>query len=81
MSSHHTQKCLNLHHNQVSAGKARKEQNQMDRLHNFLEMRKQLRLEYNCVLSFAFLCFAYTTLATPFYLKYILYSLGVAPAW
>jgi len=72
MSSHHTQKYFNLHHDQVNAGRARREQRQGDRLQNFLEMRKQLRLEYNCVLVFAFICFAYTMLATTTYLGYVI---------
>lgn len=81
MSSHHSQRCTNLHHDQVNAGKARREQRRWDRLQNFLGMREQLHSEYNCVLSFAFLCFAYTMLAIPFYLMHVLYSLGITPTW
>ena len=72
MSSHRSQRCTNLHHNQVNTGKARKEQRQGDKLQNFLEMRKQLRMEYDCMLSFAFICFAYTVLATSVYLGHII---------
>lgn len=68
MSSHHSQEYFNLHHDQVNASKARREQRQMDRLHNFLEMRKQLRAEYNCMLGIGFICFAYTMFATAVYL-------------
>lgn len=72
MSSHRSQRCTNLHHDQVNAGIARREQRQGDRLQNFLEMRKQLKMEYNCMISFAFICFAYTMLATSVYMGYIL---------
>jgi len=81
MSSHHSQEYFNLHHDQVNAGRARRLQRQAERLHSFLTMRKQLRLEYNCMLSFGFICFAYTMLATPFYLRYVLNTLGITPAW
>jgi len=74
MSSHHSQECFNLHHSQVNAGKARRLQHQAERLHSFLTVRKQLRLEYNCVLVFSFICFAYTMLATSVYLGYIIYG-------
>ena len=81
MSSHHSEKCFNLHYDQVNSGKARRLQRQVERLQNFLDKRKELRMEYNCMLSFSFICFAYTMLATPFYLKYVLYSLGITPTW
>ena len=72
MSSHHSQECFNLHHSQVNAGKARREQRREDRLRNFLETRRLLRSEYNCMLVFGFICFAYTMLATTVYLGYII---------
>ncbi len=72
MSSHHSQECFNLHHDQVNAGKARREQRQWNRLQNFLELREQLKMEYNCVLVFSFICFAYTMIATSVYLGYII---------
>lgn len=72
MSSHHSQECFNLHHNQVTAGKARRLKHQAERLQGFLAMRKQLRLEYNCMLVFGFICFAYTMIATSVYLGHII---------
>ena len=72
MSSHRSQRSTNLHHDQVNTGKARREQRHTDRLQNFLEMRKQLRQDYDCILCFGFICFAYTAIATSVYLRYIL---------
>ena len=71
MSSHHTQKCLNLHHDQVSAGKARKEQRQVDRVRAFLEGRQQSQVEGRCVQGFSALCSIYTLLATATYLRFL----------
>lgn len=72
MSSHRSQRCTNLHHDQVNAGKARREQRQEDRLKSFLEMRKDLRMEYNCMMSFGFICFAYTMLTISVYLPWLI---------
>ena len=72
MSSHRSQKAINLHHDQVNAGQARKEQCQAARLQNFLGMRSQLRMEYNISLIFGFICWAYTMFATATYLGYVL---------
>ena len=81
MSSHHSEQFFNLHHDQVNTGKARQLQRHLDRLQNFLETRKQLRMEHNCMLGFGFICFAYIMLATPFYLMHVLYSQGITPTW
>jgi len=67
MSSHHSQKFFNTHHDQVTAGKARRLQYQAERLEHYLTTRKQLRMEYNFMLVCGFICFAYTVLATPLY--------------
>ena len=72
MSDHHSQKAINLHHDQVNASQARKLQYQADRLQNFLATRKQLRMEYNSSLVFGFICWAYTMFATATYLGYVL---------
>lgn len=72
MSSHHKQKFFDTHHDQVNAGRARRLQCQADRVQNYLAMRKQLRLEYNFMLVFGFICFAYTSIATAVYLGYVL---------
>ena len=71
MSSHHSQKAINLHHDQIAAGKARRRQRYEDRLHSYLETCRQYRYDRNCILSFGFICFAYSMLAIPFYLKYV----------
>jgi len=76
MSSHHSQKSIKLHHDQIAAGKARRLQRQADRLHSFLEMRRQLRMGYNCTLVFAFICVAYTSIVTAVYTGYFVYGLG-----
>ena len=72
MSSHHSQRCTNLHHDQVNAGKARRLQRHAERLQGFLTVRKQLHLENNYILVCGFICFAYTMLATTVYLGYII---------
>jgi len=74
MSSHHSQKAINLHHNQVSAGRVRRLQRQEERMQNYLGMRKQLRMEYNFMLVCGFICFAYTMIATAVYTGYILWA-------
>lgn len=71
MSSHHTQRCLNLHHDQVNAGRARREQRQVDRVRALLEGRQQAQAEGLCVQGFGVLCFAYTMLATATYLRFL----------
>ena len=72
MSSHHSQKFFNLHHDQVNAGQARRQERQAERLQSFLSGRKETRFEYRCVLIFGFICFAYTMIATAVYLGYII---------
>ena len=72
MSNHHTQRAINLHHDQVNNGKARKEQRQADRMLNFLEMRKQLRFKHNFIMVCGFFCFAYIALATAVYLGWLI---------
>ncbi len=72
MSSHRSQGSINLHHDQVTAGKARRLQRQADRKGGFLAMRKQLRFEHNYILVMGFICFAYTAIATSVYMWYII---------
>lgn len=72
MSSHHSQRCFNLHHDQVSAGKVRRLQRQAERLQGFLVSRAEAHFEYNCMLVFGFICFAYTMFASAVYLGYII---------
>lgn len=72
MSSHHSQKFFNLHHDQVNAGRARGLQHQTDKLQRFLSGREEARFEYRCMLVFGFIWFSYMNLATAVYLGYIL---------
>jgi len=72
MSSHHTQKFFNLHYDQVSAGRARRLQRQVERVQGFLSGRSEARLEYQCMLVFGFICFCYTNIATAVYLRYLI---------
>lgn len=72
MSSHHSQKSINLHHSQVNAGKERREQRQIKRHEAYLAMRSEARLHYNIVLVFAFIWFAYLQIAPAVYLRYVL---------
>ena len=72
MASHHSQKFFNLHHDQVNAGKTRREQRQAERMQNFLATREQLCFEYNFPLVCGFICFAYTMFATATYLGYVI---------
>lgn len=72
MSSHHTQKAINLHHQQVTAGKERRKERQSERLQRYLLQRKDAIWEYNFAMCMTFLCFAYSQMAIPQYLRYIL---------
>ena len=68
----HTQRSVNLHYDQVNAGRTRRVQRQAERLQGFLAGREEARSEYQCVLAFGFIGFAYTMLVTAVYLGYIL---------
>lgn len=72
MSSHHSKKWLNSHHDQVDAGRTRQLERQAERLERFLAGREEAQSEYRCMLIFGFICFAYTTLATALYLGYVI---------
>ena len=72
MSNHHTQRWVNLHHDQVNAGRARRLQRQTGRLQCFLSGREEARFDYKCMLAFSFICFSYINLATAVYLGYII---------
>jgi len=72
LSSHHSQKAMNLHHQQVSAGKERRKEKQAERLQRYLNQRKEAIWQYNFALFMTYLAFAYSQLATSLYLGYIL---------
>lgn len=72
MSCHHSQKSINLHHDQVNARRNRQFQRQAERLQSFLNGREEARFEYNCVLVFGFIYFSYISIASAIYTGYIL---------
>ncbi len=72
MSNHHSNKSINLHHNQVNAGRERRQQRQADRVSGFLTRRHEARMENLCVIGLTFICSSYTMIATAVYLGYIL---------
>ena len=72
MSSHHSQKSINLHHQQISGGRDRRTQKQIERQARYIAAGKEALRRYNTVLCFGFIWFAYTQFAIPAYLWYIL---------
>jgi len=72
MSCHRSQKSINLHHDQINAGRDRRLQHQVERLQSFLNGREEARFEYNCALVFGFIYFSYIAIATAVYTRYIL---------
>lgn len=72
MSSHHSQRWFNLHHNQVNAGRERRGQRQWERHENYMATRGEARREYGFMLCCGFICFAYIMFAIPAYLGYVL---------
>ena len=72
MSSHHSQEAINLHHQQVSAGKARRMQKHEEKRQRYLTMRQEARANYNAALCFAFIWFAYMNIGTAVYLGYVI---------
>jgi len=72
LSSHHTQKAINLHHDQVTAGRERRKEKRAVRLQRYLLKRQEAVLQYNFMMCMTFIWFAYSQLATSVYLGYIL---------
>jgi len=72
MSCHRSQKSINLHHDQINAGRGRRLHRQTERLQAFLNGREEARFEYNCILVFGFICFSYTAIATAVYTAFII---------
>lgn len=72
MSSHHSQKSINLHHQQLSGGRDRRTQKQIERQARYIAGGKEALRKYNIALIFGFGWFAYTQFATLAYLWYIL---------
>ncbi len=72
MSCHHSQKTINRHHDQVNAGRIRKQQRQEDRHQRYLAIRDEATITNQLVTAFAFICFAYTAIASAVYLGYLI---------
>lgn len=72
MSNHHSKRAINLHHDQVNAGRVRRQQRQDERMQNYLIGWQEARREYWCIITFGVLCFSYAMIATAVYLGYIL---------
>lgn len=72
MSSHCSQRTIDLHHAQVTNGKASREYKQAERLRSFLEGRQAVRYKQRWVMVFSFIWFVYINIATALYLGYIL---------
>lgn len=70
MSSHHTKKAINLHHDQVNKGKLRKMQRHIDRITLFLNKGERARLEYNLIRVLVFWGFVYMMAVTLVFLWY-----------
>jgi hypothetical protein len=71
MSSHRSQRTIDLHHQQVNASRARRQKKQESRWTNYINNSRQLRMEYNFMLVCGFICFAYIAIGIPVYLGYI----------
>jgi len=76
MSSHHSQRFLNLHHKQVVSGKERRHSRLLERLELFREQRGSIQAEvkrdYLIGLAFTCLCSLYVVIACAVYLNWIL---------
>ena len=76
MSSHHSQKFFNLHHQQVASGRERKRSRFLERLELFKEQRGSIKAEvrrgYLIGLFFTCLCSLYIVVACAVYVNHIL---------
>jgi len=76
MSSHHSQRFFNLHHQQVAGGRRRKQERIQERLGFFIEQRTILQAEarytYLCGLFFSYLTFVYMAGISVVYSVYIM---------
>lgn len=71
MSNHHSQQSILLHHKQVNDGKERRLNRQIERHQRYLTMRDEARSDYQCILNFGFIGFAYLMFAVTAYTGYI----------
>lgn len=71
MSSHHTRKAINLHHDQVDAARQRKLERQAGRVMVYRAKTNEAKRRHNIALIFGFGWFAYMMIATAVYLWYV----------
>lgn len=72
MSNHHSQRSINLHHDQVNAGIVRRQQRQAGRMLGYLTRWAEARRDHLCVVVFSVLWFSYAMIASAVYLGYVL---------
>ena len=72
MSNHHSQKSINLHHAQVSAGKDRRRQRQDERAGGYLLRWAEARRYQFYVVVLGVICFGYIMIASAVWMGYIL---------
>ncbi len=75
MSSHHSKRFFNLHHQQVTEAKERHQSRYEERLSSFLFGRSliqaKVQSDFFCVAAFTILCFVYINMASIAYLSYL----------
>lgn len=72
MSNHHSKKSINLHHEQVNAGKVRQQQRQDERHAGYLTRFAAAQSYQLYVAVLSVICFGYTMIALAVNLGYIL---------
>lgn len=72
MSNHHSQRSINLHHGQVNAGRARRQQRRDARMLDYLIRWGEARRDQLCVVVFSVFWFSYAMIASAVYLGYVL---------
>jgi len=72
MSSHHTQKAINLHHSQIAGAEFRRQQRNDERRRNYLAFSKKMQDEYDGVLIVGFFWFSYLQFSTLTFLGYVI---------
>ena len=72
MSNHHSQKSINLHHEQVNAGKERRQRRQDEHLTDYLLRRAEAMRCQLFAVALGVVCFGYSMVASAVWLGYIL---------
>ena len=70
MSTHLTAKAVNLHHQQVNGGKARRVAKQAARREKYLAVKREFKMRERLVWGFAFLVFCYSMILTAVYMRW-----------